>query len=252
VRSPPTFTLFAVASVAVHLGVAAAVVRVRASAAKAPPAHDPPAALAGDTFEIASAGDDGREIDLDQETPAAPGAATVAAPGPRASVGAKTRRRAKPEPTAPGDPGAATTELYGAVGERSAVDLATAFTRGFPQAASADPVWATVPFGAAGDATVSLTIDESGHLTHDAVAGSATSALRSGIARTLALLRARAFTAHGATTRLLVSAHVAPDQVHDGLHGDVFALGGSFTGGQGNAFFALNIGRRVDVTIRAR
>jgi hypothetical protein len=137
------------------------------------------------------------------------------------------------------------------VGERSAVDLATAFTRGFPQAASADPVWATVPFGSAGEATVTITIDATGHVTDVAVT-SAPTPLRAGIARTVALIRARSFTSRAATTRLVISAHVSPDQVHDGLHGDVFALGGSFTGGQGNAFFALNIGRRVDLTIRAR
>src|SRR4029079_13852649 len=39
---------------------------------------------------------------------------------------------------------------FGAVGERGAVDLATAFTRGFPQAASADPIWARAPFGPTG------------------------------------------------------------------------------------------------------
>ena len=238
------------ASAALHLGVAAALIRARLTPPPAA-AHDPAPALAGDTFEIASAGDEGREVDLDQDAPGAAGMTAIAGPAPRAVTASKAHRRTKAEAPAEGDPGAAAPELYGAIGERSAVDLATAFTRGFPQAASADPVWATVAFGSAGEATVTLTIDEAGHLVHDSVTGNAPAALRAGIARTLALLRARTFTAHGATTRLSVSALVAPDQVHDGLHGDVFALGGSFTGGQGNAFFALNIGRRVDLTIRA-
>ena len=34
--------------------------------------------------------------------------------------------------------------------------LATAFTRGFPQAASGDPLWRDAPFGAAGEADVAL------------------------------------------------------------------------------------------------
>jgi hypothetical protein len=152
---------------------------------------------------------------------------------------------------APGDPGSASAALFGAVGERAAVDLATAFTRGFPQAASADPVWSTVPFGSAGEATVMITIDATGHVT-DVSVTSAPAPLRAGIARTVALIRARSFTSRAATTRLVIAAHVSPDQVHDGLHGDVFALGGSFIGGQGNAFFALNIGRRIDLTIHAR
>jgi len=138
------------------------------------------------------------------------------------------------------------------VGERSAVDLATAFARGFPQAASADPVWATVPFGPSGAATVTLTIDPNGRLVGEAVAGDASTALRAGISRTLALLRARTFTARGATTRLHLSAQVTPDQVHDGLHGEVFALGFNFSAGQGTAFFALNVGRRIDLSIRSR
>jgi hypothetical protein len=52
-----------------------------------------------------------------------------------------------------------------------------------------------------------------------------------------------------------VTARIARDDVHDGLHGDVFALsGGSFSGDVGTAFFALPAGsgpgRRVDVELR--
>jgi hypothetical protein len=68
------------------------------------------------------------------------------------------------------------------------------------------------------------------------------------------MLGSRAFTAHGMTTRLRVVAHVSKDDVHDGLHGDVFALsGGSFAGEVGTAFFALPAaggGRRIDVELR--
>ena len=70
-----------------------------------------------------------------------------------------------------------------------------------------------------------------------------------GIQRTLALIRGRAFTARGATTRLRVTGRVSPDEVHDGFHGDVFAIGRSFTAREGSAFFALAIGRRVDIRI---
>jgi hypothetical protein len=49
-----------------------------------------------------------------------------------------------------------------------------------------------------------------------------------------------------------VVATVTPDSVHDGLHGDVFAIGGSFAGGEGSAFFALAIGRRIDVRVHLR
>jgi hypothetical protein len=139
---------------------------------------------------------------------------------------------------------------------RFATDLATTFTRAFPQAASADPLWVDAPLGAAGETDVTLVLDEQGHLASSAIEGSPSPALRRGIDRTLILVRARAFTARAAITRLHVRAHVARDEVHDGLHGDVFALsGGSFSGDVGTAFFALpssssGPGRRVDVEVK--
>jgi hypothetical protein len=139
---------------------------------------------------------------------------------------------------------------FGAAGDRSAVDLASAFTRGFPQAASADPLWLTAAFGTAGSVEVTLTIDESGALVDTRSTGAAGDALTAGVRRTLALIRARSFVAEGKETRLRVSATVAADEVHDGLHGEVFAIGGSFDRGAGNGFFALAVGRRVDVRVQ--
>jgi hypothetical protein len=74
----------------------------------------------------------------------------------------------------------------------------------------------------------------------------------SAIRRTLALIKGRTFVAKGKITKLSLAAKVSADAVHDGLHGDVFAIGGSFAGGEGNAFFALAIGRRIDVRVRLR
>jgi hypothetical protein len=148
-----------------------------------------------------------------------------------------------------------TAALFGAVGSRFSADLATTFTRAFPQAASADPLWLVVPPGDAGSADVKLLLDDDGHLEGSAIGGTPSSALRRGIERTLSLLGPRAFTAHAAVTKLRVRAHVARDDLHDGLHGDVFALsGGSFSGDVGSAFFALPAGagpgRRIDVDVR--
>jgi hypothetical protein len=139
--------------------------------------------------------------------------------------------------------------VFGATGDRASIDLATAFTRGFPQAASADPAWIRAPFGSAGEATVILQIDATGSLVDSRIEGNPSPELRAGLERTLALIHARAFTAKGATTRLRVSARVSPDEVHDGLHGEVFAIGGSFAAAEGQAFFALAIGRRVDLRV---
>jgi hypothetical protein len=141
------------------------------------------------------------------------------------------------------------------VGARAASDLATSFARAFPQAASADPIWSHVPYGTSGAAELTLVLDDAGRLTGSSINGSPSAALRRGIDRTVSILGPRAFTARGAVTRLRVTAHVSRDAVHDGMHGDVFALsGGSFSGDVGTAFFALPAGegpgRRVDVELR--
>jgi hypothetical protein len=130
--------------------------------------------------------------------------------------------------------------------------LATAFTRGFPQAASGDPAWRAAPLGSAGEADVVLTLDEEGHIQDTQVLGSPSAALSGAIRRTLALIKGRPFVAKGKVTRLHLVATVTADAAHDGLHGDVFAIGGSFTGGEGNAFFALAVGRRIDMRVRAK
>lgn len=140
--------------------------------------------------------------------------------------------------------------MFGAVGDRSAADLARAFTRDFPQAASGDAVWRSAPLGAAGEATVVLTLDDAGHIADVQVLGTASSPLAAGIRRTITLIRGRPFIARSKVTKLRLTATVSPDTVHDGLHGDVFAIGGSFAEGEGSAFFALNIGRRIDLRVR--
>jgi hypothetical protein len=130
------------------------------------------------------------------------------------------------------------------------MDLATAFTRTFPLASSGDGAWIAAPFGSAGRAEVVLTLSPEGALVQVAVRGSPSNALARSIVRTLILLKARAFTARGAVTRLLLEASVEKDEKHDGLHGDVFALGGSFVQNEGTAFFALAVGRRINLRVR--
>jgi hypothetical protein len=172
---------------------------------------------------------------------------------PATDVGRSDRVVSAPRNLAPGS-GDARHELFGAVGARFATDLSSTLTRAIPQAFSADPAWTNAAFGGAGIADVTLVLDEAGHLATSSVAGHPSSALRSSIERTLALLAERFFTARRATTRLRLSAHVTLDDLHDGLHGDVFALsGGSFAGTVGSAFFALpartGAGRRIDVQV---
>jgi len=122
--------------------------------------------------------------------------------------------------------------------------------RAFPTAASGDTQWARAPYGSAGEAIVTITIDGAGKLTSMRMSGQPSPALAEALRRTLALLKNRTFVARGPTTTLRVRGRVSPDGVHDGLHGDVFAVGASFSGGEGEAFFALAVGRRIDAHIR--
>jgi hypothetical protein len=152
---------------------------------------------------------------------------------------------------------AASASLFGAVGVPYAADLVTTFTRALPQAASADPVWLAATLGSAGSADLTLVLDEDGRLADELIAGRPSTALRRAIERTIVLVGSRSFTAKARATRLRITARVTTDDVRDGLHGDVFALGGSggsFSGELGTAFFAIPAasgpGRRIDVELR--
>lgn len=260
VRTPPLLA-FAALSAAVHAGaflVAGAGATRRHDAT--PLAFQPTTeTLAGDTVDVEppapAAAPAEPSDDLPPDTQATPPLTPGASPSPPAHLAAHASpspadRLASSHAASAGAP----PSLYGAVGVRFATDLATTFTRAFPQAASADGVWAAAPFGSAGTADVLLTLDDAGHLTASHVGGAPSDALRRGIDRTLALLGPRTFVARGATTHLRVTARVGRDDVHDGLHGEVFALsGGSFSGDVGTAFFALPSaggGRRIDVELR--
>ena len=256
-RLSPALAAWLAVSVAAH---AAAVVFALGGFRRAPVAPPPVQSdvgskvVAGETFEVP-----------DDEGPPARGlgqrsAESVVTDGPtppRADVQAATRGAARPRaasagtasPTGDGAGDGERPASFGAAGDRSAADLASAFTRGFPQAASADPLWLAAPLGSAGSVEVTLTIDASGALVDTRSTGAPGDALAAGVRRTLALIRARSFVAEGKETRLRVTATVAEDQVHDGLHGEVFAIGGSFDRGAGNGFFALAVGRRIDVRV---
>lgn len=253
-------------SLAVHGAVGVAFVLPRLGPAAPPAPVDPAPQIAGETFELPAP--DSADTPLanaspSPETQAAPAPVEVGDAPARPAPPAHARPAARPShqgrpsaghaaPAAGEAPesGTGAAGLYGAVGDRSAADLASAFTRGFPQAASGDAAWRTAPLGPAGEALVTLTLDETGHITDAQVTGTPSAALAAGVRRTLALVRARPFTARAKVTKLRLTATVASDTVHDGLHGDVFAIGGSFAGGEGSAFFALAIGRRIDLRVR--
>ncbi len=250
-------------SLAAHGAVAAFFLVPRAGAEQP---LDPPPQNAGETFELpapestetplanASPSPDTNALPAPVEAPDAPARPT---PPSKAKAAERPSHQGRPSGgrgapnTSDGAPGSsATAALFGAVGDRSATDLARAFTRDFPQAASGDPVWRTAPLGSAGEATVLLTLDDSGHIADVQVVGAPGGPLGQGIRRTVTLIKGRPFVARSKVTKLRLTATVSSDTVHDGLHGDVFAIGGSFAEGEGAAFFALNVGRRIDLRVR--
>lgn len=253
----PVLLLALGVSLSAHALVAAALLmRGAAPDLAADPAPGSIPLFAGETFELPAPDLAGPPARSDAPEPASEAHGEAPAEESERAPARRARRRAKARPASEGggDPGGspdAAPALYGAVGERSAADLATAFTRGFPQAASSDPAWRSAPLGAAGEAEVRITIDADGRIRDHDVLGSPSPALASGIRRTLALIGGRPFVARAMTTRLRIRATVGTDTIRDAVHGDVFAIGGSFAGGEGTAFFSLAIGRRIDLRVRA-
>jgi len=254
-------------SLAAHGAIAAFLLMPRLGSGPPPPVADPPPDTSGETFLLPAPESADTPV-ASAPPPSETNAASAAIPPTsdefpdtpaRPTLPSRAKHAARPahQPrvsagkSAPGQTeGAAgsmgSTAQFGAVGDRSAADLTRAFTRGFPQAASGDPAWRTVPLGAAGEATLVLTIDETGHITDVQVLGNPSPALAEGIKRTMALIKGRPFTARGKVTKLRLSATVTPNTVPDGLHGDVFAIGA----GADDGFFALNVGRRIDLRVR--
>ncbi len=239
-------------SALVHLAVAFTWLHERPAGAE--PAPPPIPALSGETFDLGA----GEATDETAE-PAPAAAATPAVPplpeataeqaaagssgGPPPSRPLREKASTGEAPTADVPPA---PSLYGAVGERSAVDLVPAFQRAFAQTASADPSWQAAPLGSVSKASLVVVLDETGHISGSSLGGSAAPALASSVQRTLALLSHRPFVARGARTTLQLSSQVTADTAHDGLHGDRFALGVGAT-----AWFALPSGRRIDLHVTA-
>ncbi len=255
-------------SLVAHASIATLLVIPRGHAVSLEPPVDPAPAFAGETFELPApdtASDPLANASPSPDTNAASAPADVgdapARPVPPAQAKPAPRPSHQGRPSA-GHPAPASSDatpggtgsggLYGAVGDRSAADLATAFTRAFSQSASADPTWVKAPFGPAGDAVVTITLDDSGHIESTSVTGTPSAALAGSVRGIITLIKGRPFTAKGKVTRLAIHATISPDTVHEGAPSSVFSIAGSFVGVGGSAWFSLAIGRRVDLVVRLR
>lgn len=213
----------------------------RAHAERAAPAPKP--VFAGETFDVSEA----LEPPAPAPAVAAPAPTEAHAPeaaeprlrqSPAASSGERARTATAPQPL-----------LFGALGNRSATSLVVAVARAFPQAASTDPVWRTVPLGGAGAATLEIELERDGTVARYGLGPGASPALRQAVVRTMAFLGERPFVARGAVTRLHLTARVTADAVRDGSDA-VYAIHSEHDGDHGSAFFSLASGRRVDLAIR--
>lgn len=239
--------VFLFASVVLHAGLGGGV--LLASRAQNGENREPRPVFVGETFDIQST----------EERPArSPELAALppATTDEQAGVTSRSRSRsdapsARPHLATQGNGAASAIESpldFGAMGDRSATSPIVAVARAFPQAASTDPLWRDVPFGAAGDATLEIDLEQDGTLARWSLGAGASPALRQGIVRTMALIGARSFVARGAVTKLRLSVRVSADAVRDGTDA-VYAIHSEHEGDHASAFFSLSSGRRIDLVI---
>lgn len=184
-------------------------------------------------------------------SPPSPSHEPGTAVSPAAAAAAQASRHGAARPAPGGSEGVTRSGLIGAVGEPGAVELETAFLRALPQVASFDKDWNREPIGTSFTAIITVDVDDGGHLGQlTGVSGS--TPLNRAIERSMGQLKPRLLTAHAPRTRISVTCTVHADEVHDGWHGDVFALGATASARGGTGFVALATGRRVDFVVTAR
>lgn len=235
-------------SLTAHAGVAAYLLVPHRHAKTAEPPADPAPAFAGETFELPAP--ETTEAPLAQASPSpetngAPADVEISdAPAHPTPHGRRTAPRTSREGRPSGGKAEGTKDaveggtsnggLYGAVGDRSAQDMKSAFLRAFVLTASASPEWSKAPLGPIGEAVVTITLDESGHITDFAIGGAPSSLLRKGLESAMQLVKNRPFTSKGKITRLHFSA-----SIHEDATG-VFGV-------DANGSFTLPIGRKVEL-----
>jgi hypothetical protein len=235
--------LFLTGSIAIHVALAGTMWLV--SRGHGASRSDPNATFAGETFDIAPPADqrpaevepvvadrsDPNDLQTDQ--------AEVARPRPRAPVrgGRNASTAHEVEPL-----------TYGALGDRSASDVTVSLARGFPQAASTDPIWRDAAFGDAGSATLEIELAPDGSLARWNLGTGASPALRQAMVRTMAFIGGRSFLARSAITKLHITARVTADAVRDGTDA-VYAIHSEHEADHASGYFSLSSGRRIDVVI---
>jgi len=197
-------------------------------------------------------------------TPPAPAPATSTAPPPSTSIRHAPHTGGSTAAGAASSEGGSTggTGTFGAEGSAPGVrDLVRSFVRAIPIVASSDPIWATLPLGAAGAVDVTLVLDEE---LRPHTKAPFESAIPQHLARlvnkTLLVMASGRFAvgaggAAGAEQRLHIALAVTQESPPTQ---DLSAAGGAFglrfeppdDHQVSRAFFTLASGRRVEVSVR--
>jgi hypothetical protein len=196
-------------------------------------------------------------------TRAAPPQAPRARPkGAHARAETRGAASANAAPGSPGSQGSVSSGAFGAEGAAAGVrDLVRSFVRAIPIVASSDPIWATLPLGAAGSADVTLGLNGEGKPFAAEPLETATPAhLRRLVHKTLSVMSGGRFAVPpsdvpAAEQKLRIA--IALTQQEPPADRDV-ASGGSFglrfepadAHHVSRAFFTLASGRRVEVSVR--
>ncbi len=235
--------VFLTASLLVHGGLFGSGAWLTKRAHEKQANSNPKVAFVGETFEIA---DDEQQKTV-PDSVSVPDSVPVPVPDSVSDSVTRPRVATHGDPTSVHAPEVPLT--FGALGDRSAVDVTVALVRGFPQAASTDPVWRAVPFGDAGTAILEIDLAEDGTLARWSLGSGASPALRQAFVRTMAFIGGRTFIARGAVTKLRVSARVTADAVRDGDDA-VYAIHSEHDGPNASAYFSLSSGRRIDLVLK--
>ena len=143
---------------------------------------------------------------------------------------------------------------FGAEGPGAPRDLGRAFTRAIPPACQADPVWSTLDVGIAGSLEITISIDETGHLTgftwpRERPAPPHLLAL---VKRTLALLDAGTFALRPSAVsagREVLEIRATLSEAGTLEAGGSAGLAFAYDHGKGKAGFTQPNGRHVEVSV---
>jgi hypothetical protein len=193
---------------------------------------------------------------LPEKQPRRSAAASAPEQPPHRPSGDKTRHDGEGDTTDSRGGGAsdgASGGTFGAEGPGAPRDLGRAFTRAIPPACQADPIWSKLAPGDAGKLEITITIDETGHITgYKPAKGDAPQQLLAVVKRTIALLDAGTFALRSGVVSAgneVLRIRAVVSDVDESEMGGAAGLAFSYERGKGEARFTQPGGRQVEVSV---